>query len=103
MKINSDEIDLAEELIKRKKGKLDLSKFSDSYEEALRELIAAKVEHQPLEEERPRQTGQVIDLMEALKRSLGKGGEKPSARKAPAAKKQAAKKRAPAGKQRKRA
>jgi DNA end-binding protein Ku len=71
-----DMIELAEELIKKKSKKFDPAAFKDSYEEALRELIEAKAEHRQVRQiEETRPTAQVIDLMEALRKSVGKGGD----------------------------
>jgi DNA end-binding protein Ku len=71
-----DMIELAEELIKKKSKKFDPTAFKDSYEEALRELIEAKAEHRQVRQiEETRPTAQVIDLMEALRKSVGKGSD----------------------------
>lgn len=103
-------VEIAEKIIGQLEGPFDTSKFNDRYEDALRDLIRQKEKGHGVEKvEEPREA-EVIDLMEALKRSLGQGGErrKPparsaAARKAPAkkasakkppAKKPAAKKRA---------
>ena len=66
---------LAEELIERKTAAFDPKQFQDSYTVALRELIEAKAKSgKPIEvEEQEEPSGggaQVIDLMEALKRSV---------------------------------
>jgi DNA end-binding protein Ku len=64
-------VELAEELIKRKAKKFDPKAFKDTYEDALKELIDAKIEHRPPEAiEEPQLGAKVIDLMEALKRSV---------------------------------
>ena len=66
-------LDLAEELIARKTAPFDPKAFHDNYTEALRDLIEAKAKHKTVdvpEEERPQRGSQVIDLMEALKRSV---------------------------------
>jgi DNA end-binding protein Ku len=76
-----DMIDLAEELIKKKTKKFDPGAFKDKYEEALRELIDAKAEHRQVRQiEETRPTAKVIDLMDALRKSVGKneGREKKS-------------------------
>jgi DNA end-binding protein Ku len=68
---DSEELDLAKELIKRKTAKFDAGKFHDHYREALQELIDARVEKRepkPLQEERP--TAKVVNLMDALRKSL---------------------------------
>ena len=68
-------VGLAEELIKRKVSKFDPKAFKDTYEDALRELIDAKIEDRAPEAiEEPQLGAKVIDLMEALKRSVGGRG-----------------------------
>ena len=65
-------LSLAEELIERKTKPFDPKAFSDPYEAALRELIEAKMENRPPEAiDEPQIGAKVIDLMEALKRSVG--------------------------------
>jgi len=65
-------LSLAEELIERKTKPFDPKAFSDPYEAALRELIDAKIENRPFESiDEPQIGAKVIDLMEALKRSVG--------------------------------
>lgn len=62
---------MAEELIKRKVSEFDPKAFKDPYEVALRELIQAKIEDRPLEEiDQPEVGAQVINLMDALKKSM---------------------------------
>ena len=86
-------LSLAEELIARKTKPFDPKAFSDPYEAALRELIDAKIEDRPLESiEEPQIGAKVINLMEALKKSIG-GKESTTSKKAAAsAKKPPAKK-----------
>lgn len=73
-------LSMAEELIERKSAKFDPDRFHDSYTETLRELIEKKAKTgKPLEieetGEQPTGRGaQVIDLVEALKRSVRGGG-----------------------------
>jgi DNA end-binding protein Ku len=89
MKADKELIGLAEELIKRKAAKFDPKAFKDKYEDALRELIDAKIENrEPEAIEEPQLGAKVIDLMEALKRSVGnkKGAPKIAAAKAEAPK-----------------
>jgi DNA end-binding protein Ku len=89
MKADKELIGLAEELIKRKAAKFDPKAFKDKYEDALRELIDAKIENrEPEAIEEPQLGAKVIDLMEALKRSVGnkKGAPKVAAAKAEAPK-----------------
>jgi DNA end-binding protein Ku len=60
-------------LIAKRSAKLDLSKSEDGYEVALKELVDAKINHLPVpqdEGEQPRR-GNVVNLMDALRKSLG--------------------------------
>lgn len=75
--VNAESLELAKELIQRKTGKFDPEKFTDQYEAALREMIEAKMKHLPMpEEHKPAPRGKVVDLMDALRRSVGSSGEK---------------------------
>lgn len=98
---DKDMIDIAARIIDQKAGDFDPSGFKDHYEDALRALIEEKQKsHGKIATVEEPKEAQVIDLMEALRRSLGdKGGsakKKPAAKKAPATahKKAPAKKRA---------
>lgn len=85
-------LELAEELIDRKSGPFDPKEFEDAYNQSLRELIEAKKEkRKPQTIEEPEIGGNVVDLMEALKRSVGKKDEAKS--KAKGAKKQTSRRR----------
>lgn len=76
-------LDLARQLIRQKIGQFEPASFRDRYQDALSELIQAKIKGQePVLAEAPERGGQVIDLMEALKRSLG--GDSGETRKPPA-------------------
>ena len=102
-----DMVDLAKTLIEQKTAPFDASEFHDRYVEALKELIEKKRKAkgkkilEDVEEPASARGSNVIDLMAALKKSVGGKEEKPAAKKAPA-KKAHAKKHAPA-KARKRA
>jgi DNA end-binding protein Ku len=72
--VDEDQLSLAKELIKRKTAKFAPEKFKDDYEVALKELVEAKVKHEPLPKEEPvRKTGKVINLMDALRKSVQGG------------------------------
>lgn len=77
--INEDSLDLAETLIKKKAAKFDPSKFVDGYEVALKELVEAKVNHAPIpKDEAPApKRNNVVNLMDALRKSLS--GDKEAA------------------------
>ncbi|HEX2559373.1 Ku protein [Phenylobacterium sp.] len=78
-------VDIATQIIKQQEGPFDPSKFNDRYEDALRALIKEKEKgHTVGTPEKPKEA-EVIDLMEALRRSLGQGGGSGGAAKKPAA------------------
>jgi DNA end-binding protein Ku len=88
--INEDSLEMAETLIARKTAKFDINKFQDGYEAAVKELVEAKIKHLPIEmEEAPKpQMGKVINLMDALRKSIGEstaasGQKKPPAKATP--------------------
>jgi DNA end-binding protein Ku len=99
--INTDSLDLAKELIKRKAGKFDASKFVDGYEAAVKELVEAKLQHVaiPKDEAPAPARGKVINLMDALRKSVSSDAKpfktddkKPAAKKGPTLVKSAPKK-----------
>jgi DNA end-binding protein Ku len=73
--VNEDSLELAETLIKKKAAKFDPSKFTDGYEAALKELVEAKVKHAPIPKDEPvaPKRGNVVNLMDALRKSIGGG------------------------------
>jgi DNA end-binding protein Ku len=73
-KPDSEMISLATELIEKKSKKFDPAAFHDKYQDALKELIEAKREkREPRQIEEAELPSNVINLMDALKRSV-KGG-----------------------------
>ncbi|MGA0606271.1 Ku protein [Phenylobacterium sp. VNQ135] len=73
-KVNAQMVDIASRIIEQQEGAFDPSQFNDRYEDALRALIKEKEKgHTVTAPEQPKEA-EVIDLMEALKRSLGQGG-----------------------------
>ncbi len=72
VEINEESLELAESLIAKKSTKLDLSKFEDGYEVAVKELVEAKVNKMPVpKDEGAEPKSNVINLMDALRKSLG--------------------------------
>lgn len=71
-----DMIDLAGHILESKSGKFDPAAFKDEYELALRKLVKRKASGKTIEKPAERsEKSNVIDLMEALKQSVGaKGG-----------------------------
>ncbi len=101
-KPDKEMVDLAVQLITKKSSAFAPDKFEDHYQTALKQLVQDKVKGRkiiaPHEETRPKGTN-VVDLMAALKKSVGEagGGAKKAAASEPAAK-APAKKAAPKGK-----
>jgi DNA end-binding protein Ku len=76
--VDSDQLALAKELIQRKTARFSAEKFHDEYEAALKELVEAKVNNAPLPKEEPmRRTGKVINLMDALRKSVKSQTDEP--------------------------
>jgi DNA end-binding protein Ku len=71
-KPQKDMVDLAVQLIEKKSAAFDATKFEDHYSTALKELVQEKMKgHAVVAKETERPTGgNVVDLMEALKRSV---------------------------------
>jgi DNA end-binding protein Ku len=68
--IDGDMAGIAETIIKRRLGHFDPATFRDRYQEALRELIEAKMKGLPVKLKEIATPAPVLDLMSALKRSL---------------------------------
>lgn len=84
-------IAIATKIIEQKEGPFDPSAFKDRYEEALKALIEAKRKGQDIEDVAPPPDTNVIDLMEALRASLGQKSGKAATAKSKAAGSKAAK------------
>jgi DNA end-binding protein Ku len=78
---------IAGAIIKQRTGKFDPSTYRDRYQEALRELIEAKMQGRAVEPRAVPRPTSVIDLMAALKRSLAQ--EPPASKRSTRAAKQA--------------
>jgi DNA end-binding protein Ku len=69
-KVTKEMVDLAKHIVTQKSGAFDPDKFEDRYETALTELINAKRAGRTVKA-KPRPSGEnVIDLMDALKKSI---------------------------------
>jgi DNA end-binding protein Ku len=77
MKLPDQMVGLAEEIIDRMSGEFEPQKFEDRYENAMIELIRSKQAGLPTAKEKPaaRPTN-VVNLMDALRRSIEEGGGK---------------------------
>jgi DNA end-binding protein Ku len=115
-KPDDDLLDLAETLIQKKSKPFDPALFHDHYIDALKDIIERKAKgktiHTDEDDKAPQKGMNVVDLMAALKKSIGKPGaandeespkRKPAAKKAPAKKAPARKPAAKAAPERKRA
>ena len=77
VKITKDMLDLAKHIVEQKSGTFEPDRFEDRYESALIDLINQKRNGLPTAKAAPKSSGNVINLMDALKRSLA--SEKQSA------------------------
>jgi len=77
-KLDEEMVDLAAHIIAKKAGKFDPKEIVDRYQGELVKLVQAKMKGEKPVLPKPRKTAQVIDLKEALKRSLAseKGGNR---------------------------
>jgi DNA end-binding protein Ku len=86
VKVTKGMLDLAKHIVNQKSGSFEPEKFEDHYETALVDLINQKRAGKPITpKERPRGEN-VVDLMEALRRSVGGAPSNTSAPKKPAKK-----------------
>lgn len=100
-RVEPEMLELAQHILKTKAGKFEPDKFDDRYEQALAELVKAKIEGRkivPLRQPEPTKSN---DLLEALRLSAGGSAKENARKKAPkkaasTSKPAAAEKRAPA-------
>jgi DNA end-binding protein Ku len=69
-KIPKDMLELASHIVETKSGHFEPDKFEDHYEDALKELLKKKQSGQKIEAPRERAPSKVINLMDALRRSV---------------------------------
>src|SRR5262249_17336468 len=73
-RVPRDMVKLAEHILDSKAAHFDPRKFKDQYESALRKLVRKKAAGKKIEApESAEKPSNVIDLMDALRRSVGKG------------------------------
>jgi DNA end-binding protein Ku len=72
VKVTKDMLDLAKHIVEKKSGRFEPDKFEDHYETALIDLINSKRAGKPITPKERPAAGTVVDLMEALRRSVGK-------------------------------
>ena len=80
--IDKRQLAMAQQLIESYSENFNPSVFKDDFEAALREFVEAKLKHKPLPKRPPEaKPGKIIDLMDALKRSIAeRKGEHPASR-----------------------
>ncbi|HLP67568.1 MAG TPA: Ku protein [Rhizobium sp.] len=71
IRVSGEMLDLARHIIETKMGRFEPSEFDDRYEQAVAELVKAKLAGRRPKKLRKVETGKVTDLMEALRRSAG--------------------------------
>ena len=63
-------LELATHIVDTKKAHFEPQKFEDQYEDALKELLKKKQSGEKIEAPREREPAKVINLMDALRRSV---------------------------------
>lgn len=94
VKVEDEMVAVATQIIDKKRGPFDPNLFADRYQEALRDLVEARRKGETPTAPKVREPGKVVNLFDALRRSLdetasdpGTGRRaKPAARRAPKAK-----------------
>lgn len=78
IEFDEEMLELAGHIIEKRAGTFDPADYSDRYNDALAELVKAKIEGREIEKQPPRKENNIIDLKEALRRSAGaeKGSKK---------------------------
>ena len=77
VKVTKEMLDLAKHIVETKSGDFEPEKFEDRYENALLELLNNKRKGEPLRTAaKPRDTGNVVNLMDALRKSLSYVGKR---------------------------
>jgi DNA end-binding protein Ku len=71
VKVTKDMLDLAKHIVNQKAGQFEPGKFEDQYETALIDLINQKRAGKPIMPKKRPRGENVVDLMEALRRSVG--------------------------------
>jgi DNA end-binding protein Ku len=83
-KLPKDMLDLAKHIVDSKKAEWKPERFEDRYEDALKELLKKKQSGQKIEMPREREPSKVINLMDALRRSVETEGAAGGDRRKPA-------------------
>lgn len=86
LKIQKEMLELAKHIIETKKGAFDPSTFDDRYEAAVAEMVKAKLAGKPVKAVKQAKAPRPVDLMEALRASVGRSAPKAAVRRKPAKK-----------------
>jgi DNA end-binding protein Ku len=79
IKVSDEMLQLAQHILQTKAGDFDPAQFKDHYEEAVVELIRKKQENIPVKKEKEQPTApNVINLMDALRRSVQQAATAPA-------------------------
>ncbi len=76
LKIDGEMLELAKHIINTKKGSFDAKAFDDRYEEAVAELVKAKIEGRPLPKKKAPAPTKTSDLLQAFRESVGMGARR---------------------------
>jgi DNA end-binding protein Ku len=75
VKVTKEMLELARHIVETKSADFEPDKFEDRYENALVELLNQKRKGEPIRTAaKPRDTGNVVNLMDALRKSLSSAG-----------------------------
>jgi DNA end-binding protein Ku len=79
-RIDKEMVELASHILDSKAGHFDPAKFKDEYEIALKKLVKRKAAGKTIERSPPPERSNVIDLMEALRKSTKDGNPTPASK-----------------------
>src|SRR5262245_12161158 len=77
-KVPKDMLELATHIVSTKKGHFDPAKFKDRYEDALKDLLKKKQSGEKIEAPTEREPAKVINLLDALRRSIERKRGRPA-------------------------
>jgi DNA end-binding protein Ku len=83
VKLDPELVSTAEQIIDRKRGPFDPAMFSDRYQVALKKLVDGKLNGETPVEPKVNEPAKVINLFEALKKSLDESAPTPAKKAAP--------------------
>jgi DNA end-binding protein Ku len=70
-KVPKDMLELASHILETKRGRFSPKRFEDHYEDALKDLLSKKKKGEKIERPKEPAPSNVVDLMEALRQSVG--------------------------------